>query len=160
MIKHATMEQIKGFFTPTLEPQTLTCVSRLYFHSQHWDPDRRSSSACLTPGPCPGCSAGLKIQRLGLVAVRSSEAEPIWLLRFPSTLPKIVQSFAAKGGELVGTLISVEKNPSPTQSAPVVAVLGRTPPRPIPVEKYIASIGLKAAQRLATDLAMADFRAR
>lgn len=154
------MEHIKGFFSPTVEPQTLEVCSPIYYHTQHWDPVRRRSTACLRPERCPGCELGQKSQVLALVAVLPNDQAELELLRFPRANTNLVRHLASLGSQIVGMLLAVERDPRPAQTGPIVANVGRVPPRSFPVEKYIAAIGRRAAQELRTHLLEGDARAR
>lgn len=57
-------------------------------------------------------------------------------------------------------LLEVARDPSPANTGPVVANLGRVPPRPVPVDKYISAIGQRAAAQLLEHLFSADARQR
>lgn len=154
------MENITGYTRLTVEEVIYEVSSPLFIHAQHWNDELRRSSACLKPGSCNACEIGLKRQEIGLICVRRQDNGEVSILRFPTTTTNLVRHFQEQGSSIIGTLLAVAKHPSATQTAPIVANLGRVQPRPIPCTRYIQSIGMKAARDLERHLMEADARAR
>lgn len=146
------MPTIKGWFRSGKEPTILIARARLFAITQHYVPQLRSSAACIAPRPCALCELGLPLQQLAAVPVSEPESEVIWLLKLSSTQRAQINSLATRGDSLVGAELWVEPIPDDTTGRLSIRVTGQTRILPAPVANYIAAIGMKAYDRIASEI--------
>ncbi len=143
------MKSVKGWLELPAEPTTFVVVGRIYTLTQHYLPALKSSAACIAPHNCLLCTSGFPVQTIAALPVELPEGNTIELLRLLPSQSALLNSLAARGSTIVGSVVSIEKAPGAHPGRALIAFLGKTAVHEAPIQNYINAIGRRAYERMA-----------